>query len=323
MASKNSQDAISLVQTAEGALQESESILQRMRELAVQSASDTNEETIDRGALDKEFKELINELDDIASDTAFNDMKLLDGSFGATYTVDTTTGIAVGLQGVTDIQLSGFPELAPTDHYTISFDGTTTPGEYAVTLSDGATTWTIDHVDDSAANGPGSIKLDFGGGMEVTIDVGAAYGAGDLDDANGTLEFTVTAGSGTIQTGANKGETLEIQIGNMKASALGVDGEDVLNRANASDALDVLDTAINTVSTQRAQLGAYQNRLDHKINNLDTTSENLAAAESRIRDIDMAAEMTQFTQTSILVQAATSMLAQANAAPQNVLSLLQ
>lgn len=320
MASKNSQDAISLVQTAEGALQESEAILQRMRELSVQSASDTNEETIDRAALDEEFQALIEELNDIAEDTAFNDMKLLDGSFGTSYTVDTTAGIAIGLLGVTDIQLSGFAELTAPSSYTITFDGTTL-GIYEAELTDGSDTWVISGVDDSAANGPGSFKIDFGSGMEVTIDVDVAYNQGDL--ASGTLDFTVAAGSGTIQTGANKGETLDISIGSMKASDLGVNGLSCDTKAHASDALDDLDDAINAVSSQRAKLGAIQNRLDHKINNLDTTTENLASAESRIRDVDMASEMTQYTQTSILVQAATSMLAQANAAPQNVLSLLQ
>ena len=316
MASKNSEDAISLVQTAEGALQESESILQRMRELAVQSASDTNEETIDRGALDKEFKELINELDDIASDTAFNDMKLLDGSFGSTVTIDPDVGnssIQVGLFGVTDIKIEGFA--AVTDQE-VTFAANATSGYDVVLVGEGVTLQGV-----ADADGPNTISLDFGEGRKITLELAASYSAADLVGQN--LEFDVAAGSGTIQTGANKGEILEIQIGDMKASTLGVAGEDVLNRTNASDALDVLDTAINTVSTQRAQLGAYQNRLDHKINNLDTTTENLSAAESRIRDIDMASEMTQFTQTSILVQAATSMLAQANSAPQNVLSLLQ
>jgi flagellin len=109
----------------------------------------------------------------------------------------------------------------------------------------------------------------------------------------------------------------------MDSVALGVDDEMVDTAANASDAITGVNSAINLVSAQRAKLGAYQNRLEHKINNLDTSSENLQAAESRIRDIDMAAEMTTYTQNSILVQAATSMLAQANSAPQNVLKLLQ
>ena len=312
MASKNSEDAISLVQTAEGALQESEAILQRMRELAVQSSSDTNEDSVDRVALDAEFQQLIDELDDIAADTAFNDMKLLDGSFGSVYSVDGGSAFQVGTQGVTDIQFSGW-----TAGDTITFTNEANPGDpYVATLTSDSTE--IHGITNVTTEG--TISLDFGQGRTVTISVADAV---DTDDLLGALTFTVVAGSGTIQTGANQNETLDIAIANMDSTALGVNGLDVLNQANASDALDDLDTAINQVSSERASLGALQNRLDHKINNLDTTSENLTAAESRIRDIDMAAEMTQYTQTSILVQAATSMLAQANAAPQNVLSLLQ
>jgi len=311
MASKNSEDAISLVQTAEGALQESESILQRMRELAVQSSSDTNEDTVDRAALDAEFQQLISELDDIADDTAFNDMKLLDGSFGTTYDVLAAGTIEVGLLGVEDIQFSGF---AAGAGQSITFALSGAAGSpYDVTF--GGTTISV-----ANTAGDHNLNLDFGSGQKVTINLGASHAQ---DDLVGTLQFDVNAGSGTIQTGANNGETLSITISNMDSTALGVNGLDVTDRTNASAALTSLDTAINTVSTERANLGAIQNRLDHKINNLDTTTENLTAAESRIRDIDMAAEMTQYTQTSILVQAATSMLAQANAAPQNVLSLLQ
>ena len=210
MASKNSEDAISLVQTAEGALTETHAILQRMNELAVQSASDTNEDDVDRDALQAEFAALIEEIDDIASKTTFNKKNLLDGDF-----------------------------------------------------------------------------------------------------------------AGDIQTGANAGETLAITIGDMSAEGLTVKDLDISTKDGASAAITAVQTAVNTVSTQRASLGAIQNRLEHKINNLNTSAENLQAAESRIRDIDMAKEMTNFTTQNILVQAATAMLAQANAAPQNVLSLLK
>ena len=216
MASKDSQDAISLVQTAEGALNETHSILQRMRELAVQSASDTNDSaTVDRAALDAEFQALISEIDDIASKTAFNGKKLLNG------------------------------------------DATTTPL--------------------------------------------------------------------VIQTGADAGQTLSITIANMSSAAAGLDvtGRNLLTQGSASTAITDVNAAINEVSTARSGLGAIQNRLQHKINNLDTSSENLSAAESRIRDLDMAKEMTNYTKNNILVQAATAMLAQANSAPQGVLQLLQ
>jgi flagellin len=125
-----------------------------------------------------------------------------------------------------------------------------------------------------------------------------------------------------IQTGANEGETLDISIEDMSTTGLAINTLSLASRANAASAISKVNEAINTVSTERSKLGAYQNRLQHKIANLDTSAENLTAAESRIRDIDMAKEMTNFTKNSILTQAATAMLAQANALPQGVLQLL-
>ena len=447
MASKNSEDGISLVQTAEGALEETESILQRMRELSVQSASDTNEDTVDRAALDSEYQQLIAEIDDIATKTNFNGMKLLDGSlsdtiataFSATnevaytgsgtedadlmsVTLATNTGI-----GAEDYTLGGWVDavaLGVSESFTLS-DGTNTYTIYAGGATDadefgtnGAATY---DVVDGSSNVVGTVTLtadqataistvgtagDIGdydlnvaaaadqtaitSGMTITnsasgtsIAAGsytmaftasvASTSAASLELTDGTNTYTIEAGTGdedfaagtynvldassntvgtitldagaataianenaadfadvtvtssniTFQTGANEGDTLAIQIGGMTSTALDVTGTDIGTMETASSAITTVNNAINAVSTQRAHLGALQNRLEHKINNLDTSSENLQAAESRIRDVDMAAEMTEYTQTSILVQAATSMLAQANSAPQNVLSLLQ
>lgn len=309
MASKNSEDAISLVQTAEGALTETHSILQRMRELAVQSASDTNDDSVDRTALNSEFTQLKSEIDDIANKTAFNGKNLLDGTFGSTTTVDSGSDVAVGLLGVSDISFEGFAAGA-TQTIAIADNA----GSYDVTY--GGTTVTV--ADPGAGN---ELSVDFGDGQKLSISLSDSYTAGSLDGQD--LNFSVTAGSAKIQTGANTGETLSISIGNMDSTALGLSATDIDLQADAAAAIDTVNTAINTVSTQRANLGALQNRLDHKINNLDTSSENLSAAESRIRDVDMAAEMTTYTKNNILVQASTAMLAQANQAPQNVLSLLQ
>jgi flagellin len=129
--------------------------------------------------------------------------------------------------------------------------------------------------------------------------------------------------SASFQIGANEGEAMNIDLGNMSSAALGVDNILVTDQQSASRSVTVIDNAINKVSDQRAALGAYQNRLEHTINNLTTASTNLTSAESRIRDVDMAAEMTEFTKNQILMQAANSMLGQANALPQQVLSLLQ
>ncbi len=211
MASKNSQDGVSMVQTAEGALTEVHSMLQRINELAVQASNDTNQ-SIDRDALDAEVQALVSEINDIAKTTTFNDQVLLDGTFS---------------KGV------------------------------------------------------------------------------------------------NIQTGARAGNVTSVSIGAMDASTIGIAGNNVKTFAAAQSTITAARSAINTVSTQRAALGAMQNRLEHKIANLDNTVENISAAESRIRDVDMAKEMTNFTKNNILSQAATAMLAQANANPQGVLSLLQ
>lgn len=315
MASKNSEDAISLVQTAEGALTETHSILQRMRELSVQASSDTNENGVDRSALNEEFTALRDEINDIATKTAFNGKKLLNGSLGATVAIDGAQDIKPGALGVTDIKVEGFDAGA----FSIAFsNGGVNGAAYTATLGGGGPVLSLAQ----PAAGGGTVNLDFGNGRKVSITMAShaadAFGSADLG-------FTVAGGNAVIQTGADKGDKLTIDIDSMKASDLGLEaaGVDLTSQPNASNTIDVVNTAINTVSTQRSKLGAMQNRLQHKINNLDTSSENLSAAESRIRDLDMAKEMTTHTKNNILVQAATAMLAQANAAPQGVLQLLQ
>ncbi|MDT8858776.1 flagellin [Alkalihalobacillus sp. MEB130] len=216
-ASRNSQDGISLIQTAEGALNETHDILQRMRELAVQSANDTNTDE-DRSELQEEFNQLAREITRIADNTEFNTQNLLNGD-----------------------------------------------GEF------------------------------------------------------------------TFHIGANEGQSITLNIDAMDATTLAVatgegeetEGIDISTQAGADAAITLVNTAIETVSTERSKLGAVQNRLEHTIKNLDNASENLQAAESRIRDVDMAKEMMEFTRTNILNQASQAMLAQANQQPQAVLQLLR
>ena len=220
VAVRNAQDGISVVQTAEGALTETHSILQRMRDLAVQASNDGALSDTDKAKANEEYQALAKELDDIASKTTFNGTKLLDGSYG------------------------------------------------------------------SAAGG----KL--------------------------------------FQVGSNAGETLGVTIANMgtsgASSLFGASGVGNISSASGASAqITAVNTAIGTVSTERAKLGAVQNRLEHKINNLNATVENLTASESRIRDTDMAEEMVSFTRSQILSQAGTAMLAQANQSSQGVLQLLR
>ncbi len=208
-ASSNAQDGISLIQVAEGALNETHSILQRMNELATQAANDTNT-SVDRTAIKNEMDQLTSEINRIQSTTQFNTMNLLDGSFS----------------------------------------------------------------------------------------------------------------SRNLQVGALSGQTIKISVTKMSASNIGVSGLTVSSNVKAGEAMSKIQLAIQSVSSQRSKLGAIQNRLEHTINNLNTTSENTQSAESRIRDTDMASEMVEYSKNNILQQAGQSMLAQANQANQGVLSLL-
>ena len=227
-AQRNAQDGISLIQTAEGALQEVHAILQRMRELAVQAANDTN--TLDdRREIQKEINQLLEEIDRIADNTEFNTQKLLDGTFQ-------------------DKQI---------------------------------------HI---GANATQSLEIDISS-MKTTA-----------------IGYTDGSGTTTIST-------LKVDVDSASTGG-------VLTNSDADKAITFIQGAIDMVSAERSKLGAYQNRLEHTIANLGTAAENLAAAESRIRDVDMAAEMMEFTKNQILQQAGVAMLAQANMAPQAVLQLL-
>ncbi len=396
-ASRNAQDGISLVQTAEGALQETQAILQRMRELAVQSANDTNASE-DREAIQSEIDQLTSEIDRIASTTEFNTKKLLDGSSGlsvgdgsivgsvnvgtntqqGTYTVDATSATLATTAKSADVA-------GTTAATTVNSAGTLTVNGVDVTIE--ATDTLQDLADKINTNvsgvvadfsGAGSTfkisSSDVGAGASVTVQTNAAnvltaasdwstaattngtnasgLTAGNFDgalggaaliydgnkitvsggDADGltfnlkdnSADTSVTVnGSVTLQIGANEGQSMTTTINAMDTSALNVSNVDITTATGATDAITTINDAITAVSDERAKLGAVQNRLEHSIKNLDTSAENLQAAESRVRDVDMAKEMMQFTKNNILTQAATAMLAQANQAPQGVLQLLR
>ena len=224
-----------------------------------------------------------------------------------------------------------------SDFTGLTFDGTAKNGTKMSIDADGKATFVqteaVEAKDavNATVTASSAAKTD---GTETTYDVaitdanGAAVSTSAFDlsgiNANGTATVTVNANSAlTFHIGANSGQATKLTVQDMSASSLGVDGIDLTTQANADAAIGTIDNAINTVSAQRAALGAMQNRLEHTINNLGTSSENLSAAESQIRDVDMAEEMSEYTKNNILVQAATAMLAQANQQPQNTLSLLQ
>ena len=481
-ATKNANDGISLIQTAEGGLNETHSILQRMRELAVQSANGTYQDDTDREAIQLEVDALKSEIDRIASSTEYNGMKLLDGSlggskavteFGAKYgavsTADTdlvgatiTSNIA-GVKVTTAYAASGkggenalwsadgktlTMNLVAGETYTQkdidnlianatqSKDGgqTQAPSEISIKLANGVmtasmagdTVATVAGLRATGSNSADVIKLvgdknsgahgssdkvtftansygkayDTGMASKITISTDVAAGKenvevtkdaaagnpataaeiklhlstgktytekdienilkeagydysvkledttntdGDADgkiyfNVKGDAEVAITDGAGvgkdsvpnngkglTFQIGANgvEDQRVTLNVNDMSSSAIGVANADVSTQDSANAAIDMVDAAVKTVSMQRAGLGALQNRLEYTVNNLTTTNENLTAAESQIRDTDMATEMINYTKNNILQQASQAMLAQANQQPQAILQLLQ
>ncbi|MFE0504613.1 flagellin N-terminal helical domain-containing protein [Peribacillus butanolivorans] len=335
-ASRNSQDAISLIQTAEGALNETTDILQRMRELATQASTDTNT-TNDRGEIQKEMDSLTSEINRIGNTTEFNTQKLLNGEKD-TSTTGNVAKVEFDLTGMTagSIDVLGENVAFDTDEGT-----TATAIETAITGNpelnakyDVTVTGNQVEITAKSKGEDADLKVDLTGGTDVT-DKTVTTTEGKADGAG--LQF---------QIGANENQSLTLEIGDMRASALGLtgigagfttetsvsngtdskgveSGLDVSNAGNASKAITSIQTAIDKVSAERSKLGANQNRLEHTINNLGTSSENLTAAESRVRDTDMAKTMMEQTKNSILAQASQAMLAQANSAPQGVLQLLR
>ncbi len=356
-ASRNAQDGISLIQTAEGALNETHSILQRMRELSVQSANGTYDDK-DRDQLNKEVSALKSEIDRISTSTEFNGKKLLDGSIGAgsvtmagwdKATLNTkTTNSKIAISDV-----SGVSAKAGTT-VTIAAGTIDTTNGLTVTTADAATgesktveldmTKLVKNTSDGTKNVAAGAT--FAAGESGVIDL-SSVGLGRISfvatDASastvanvakdmiaGTPTAAATAGAGagntvTFQIGANgtEDQRVSLSVNNMSAAGIGVDTIDITSRDTANDAIATIDAAINTVSSTRADLGAVQNRMEHTINNLGVAKENLTASESRIRDVDMAEEMMSYTKNNILTQAAQAMLAQANTIPQGVLSLLK
>ncbi|MCQ5384627.1 flagellin [Hungatella hathewayi] len=435
-ATDNSQDAISLVQTAEGGLQEVHSMLNRMTELATKSANGTYTDNVDRQALQDEISALKDEINRIADGTDFNGIKLLDGTMSAG-----VTG-AIGKTGTTAVTADTTVKFEAPEGYTLKIstgaNGTGANPTIAAAWSDktltitlsgktgGGGVWTqadIDEAIKNATNAPSDaskVKVEIGGDLtwktastadfvniksevakqssvtsdgitvtatkagstydnkSLTFDTGdvsytydgtdaaltlkadKSYSAADINQIlkdtgvemnvafEGTLtgaqlkaksdavptdsKFVLAGGKGvdaggglTLQIGDTNDayNQLELSIGDMHVNALDLSSVDISTRDGASAAMAKIKTAINTVSTSRGKLGAIQNRLEHTINNLGVTTENITSAESRIRDVDMAKEMMNYTKNSVLVQSAQAMLAQANQQPQSVLQLLQ
>ncbi len=439
-AQKNAQDGVSLVQTAEGALTEVHSMLNRMVELADQSANGTYDNAVDRANLQKEITSLKSEIDRIADSTNFNGIDLLNGDLSVSTSTTLNAAVdAAGNKAGVDLKFT-FAEQFKGNTINVKVQKADNPGDplKASVAADGTITIKADQTKTYSANeikealsnaaldggitGDDKVKMeellssvsvtgeglkgatgytDFNGTtvtgtttgpkgealtlqigdtsadfnqMSVSVgdmhtdalgikdidisnqagakaavdkikaaintvsstrgDLGAIHGEG-LKGATGYTDFNGTTVTGT--TTGPKGEALTLQIGDtsadfnqmsvsvgdMHTDALGIKDIDISNQAGAKAAVDKIKAAINTVSSTRGDLGAIQNRLEHTINNLSVTAENMTAAESRIRDVDMANEMMAYTKNNILVQSSQAMLAQANQIPQGVLQLLQ
>ena len=304
-AATNAQDGISLIQTAEGALSETHAILQRMRELSVQSANDTNTAE-DRQQLQNEVDQLSNEITRIAKDTTFNNSNLLDGSYDGKFHIGANAGQDLSV----NIGKMDSASLGTTGSITLLDEMTITNGsgkELKIEFNDN----TNEKAEFDEASGVLTITVDVTNSDIDTQKIADLIN--DSDSAQKANIFAVGGGSSNYMT-----------QGNLVTDELNVTaGISISSQEDASNAITSLDAAINSVSSERAKMGAVQNRLEHTINNLSTSAENLTAAESRIRDVDMAKEMMEMTKNNILQQAAQSMLAQANQTPQNVLQLLR
>ncbi|WP_085522068.1 flagellin N-terminal helical domain-containing protein [Tuberibacillus sp. Marseille-P3662] len=319
-AQQNAQDGISLIQTAEGALNETQSILQRMRELSTQASNDTNTNA-DRQEIQKEVDALVEEIDRVADTTEFNTKKLINGDLNGVTSqtesvefnennTDTFSSVAVGGSSISN-----------DTSYNVEITGLSTSGT--------TTTYSVDWT--SASGNTGSTNVGAGGtfsinNVEVTMSSASVSKENVGDQVTLTTrksETNNTDNSLNYQIGANSSQVMGVSIGDMSASGLNVDGIDVTTQRSAEASISAVQNALDDVSGQRAELGAFQNRLEHSINNLGTSAQNLTSAESRIRDVDMAKEMMEYTKNNILNQAAQSMLAKANQQPQGVLQLLR
>jgi flagellin len=344
-ATRNAQDGISVAQTAEGALSTVHSMLNRVRDLIVQSANTASSDSTARQAAQNEISQLRSEIDRIAQTTSFGTSKLLNGTFGSQEARATTVVANVG---------AGKVVTATSNTFDLTVDAGGTSLSVTVTLSTG--TYTTAASLQSSLQGAVSAALNtsgFTGSVTVNVrDLGSGAwstefvrnstastgkltfqntGSDIVGVTNNSSASTVTSNGGVFQVGANVTATDQITLsiadmritGGTVGALTALAGIDVTNTSSYGSAQQLIDDAITQVSSVRGSLGAVQNRFESTISNLQVTTENLSASESRIKDTDMSLEMVNFTRNQILVQAGTSMLAQANSAPQTVLKLLQ
>ncbi|HDS0925144.1 TPA: flagellin [Stenotrophomonas maltophilia] len=326
VAVRNANDGISLAQTAEGAMVEIGNNLQRIRELSVQSANATNSDS-DREALNAEVKQLTSEIDRVSRQTNFNGTKLLDGSFsGALFQIGADSGQTIGINSIVDASTAnlgnGLYAAAQTSDDPILAGTATAAGKVGGMVINGKT---IDDVavavGDKAADVSKKVVNAINDKMDQTGVYASLSSTGEmtLTSLKSGKDLTFTAATSTA---AGLTEAFDGIAAATATARDTVGGVDISSVAGAQKALSIVDDALKAVNSSRADMGAIQNRFTSTIANLNTTSENLSASRSRIRDTDYAKETAELTRTQILQQAGTAMLAQANQSPSSVMSLL-
>ncbi len=326
VAGNSANDAMSIVQVADGTLSEIHDILQRMNQLAVQACNDTlNDE--DRELIQQEMHHLKEEVDRMATTTQFNGQNILDGSFDLKgyATVNSKTNPNIKVVGFSDAVDEGKYIIKGIDVSYAHVVGTTDEEKDAIYIENDS----LENIHIYDENGEDYMTK----GMQVTVheDVltlkdttGKKIQIQIDENFSGNIELEVSkAGTMTMQIGANEGQKIDIRISKVNLTTLGLHNLDISNYIGAKEALSSIKEAIDEVSVIRSRLGAYQNRLEHTTSSIDVTVENMTAAYSRIMDVDMAEEMTIYSTQQVLSQAGTSMLAQANERPSQVLQLLQ
>mgnify|MGYP002770800826 CR=1 FL=1 len=332
-ASQNTQDGISVVQTAEGAMEETGNILQRMRELTVQAANETN--TVeDRAKITEELTQLTSEIDRIANSTEFNGKKILNGGG----TMISNADLTANGTGISEIKVSN-SSLSAGDTLEIT---SATDGELVATITKADGSGTITQTLTGIKSNANEQEISFTDlGISIRLQ-GTPGEAGANDIVADTVQLTASdladgnTNSITIQAGANSGndvnQTITVNLSKTDSATLGFSTTDIddikdadltTGTQAANDFISKLDDALKTVNTSRANLGATQNRLETAQSNLTTSSENLTAAESRIRDVDVAAEMMNLSKLNLINQAAQAMMTQAKSQPEGVMQLLR
>ena len=313
-ATKNSKNAINAIQTAEGALSEIESMLQRMNELSIQGSNGTMSSS-DRLAIQEEVDQLVSEINRISKNTTYNSQNLLDG----------TQDLKAFSGSSKDISIRNYNELMDVGKYKISVgpDGLVTSLTKDGATIDIAAQEVVEFVDKDGNTTGYSTKIHTANGAELTFET-----KGDSGATNVELDITGYGGM-KIQVGAEEGQEIQVVIPEVSLRTLNfvdLDGNrtlDLRTEEGATKAISQIASAIDYVSAARSKLGAYQNRIENTVTNLDVTTENLTESYSTIKDIDMAEGMVEYTTLQVLIQAGTSMVAQANEQPQQALQLLQ